>query len=83
MVTETAGAQKDKCVDAYASAQVPCHAAASRLLFTHLLLPVCPLQIRTNSEAALQYNDRSINENMHLAAAFRLLARPECNFLSQ
>ena len=39
--------------------------------------------VATNSEAALQYNDRSINENMHLATAFRLLTKPDNNFISQ
>lgn len=37
--------------------------------------------VRTSSEAALQYNDQSINENMHLAAAFKVLRRQENNFL--
>lgn len=37
--------------------------------------------VRTRAEAALQYNDQSINEHMHLAAAFRLLLRQGNNFL--
>jgi len=32
-------------------------------------------------EAALTYNDQSVNENMHCAIAYRTLARPGCNFL--
>ena len=38
--------------------------------------------IKTHSAAALLYNDNSVNENGHAATAFRLLAQPECNFLS-
>eukprot|EP00887_Chlorella_sp_A99_P006128 scaffold22.g6128.t1 len=38
--------------------------------------------VRTGSEAALRYNDRAVNENCHLAAAFGLLAHPANNFLS-
>jgi len=37
--------------------------------------------VKTNSAKALTYNDKSPNENHHLAAAFEVLRRPECNFL--
>lgn len=37
--------------------------------------------VRTQDERALQYNDKHVNENHHLASAFAVLRRPECNFL--
>ena len=39
--------------------------------------------VNTHSEAALLYNDSSVNENGHAATAFRILAQPECNFLEE
>merc|ERR1712134_187932 len=37
--------------------------------------------VKTNSEGAILYNDKSPNENHHVAAAWFVLQRPECNFL--
>jgi len=37
--------------------------------------------IKTASKRALRYNDKSPNENHHVAAAFGLLQQEECNFL--
>jgi len=34
------------------------------------------------SDKAMTYNDRSVNEQHHSAAAFRVLLKPECNFLT-
>lgn len=39
--------------------------------------------VNTCDSRALLYNDRSPNENHHVAAAFALLLRPECNFLER
>ncbi|KAJ3415258.1 cAMP-specific 3',5'-cyclic phosphodiesterase 4D [Chytridiales sp. JEL 0842] len=38
--------------------------------------------INTSDQKALLYNDRSVLENHHLASAFSVLARPECNFIA-
>ncbi|KAI8618359.1 hypothetical protein BC830DRAFT_1061514 [Chytriomyces sp. MP71] len=37
----------------------------------------------TSDPLALMYNDRSVLENHHIAAAFRILLQPECNFVSK
>jgi cAMP-specific phosphodiesterase 4/calcium/calmodulin-dependent 3',5'-cyclic nucleotide phosphodiesterase len=37
--------------------------------------------VKTSDPRALHHNDRSPNENHHVAAAFDLLRRPDCNFL--
>jgi hypothetical protein len=38
--------------------------------------------VKTGSEKALRYNDRSPNENHHVAAAWGVLQQEECNFLA-
>jgi hypothetical protein len=38
--------------------------------------------IRTSSEHAVTYNDKSVLENMHVAQAFRLMQAPESNLLA-
>jgi len=37
--------------------------------------------IKTDSERAVQFNDRSVNENHHVAAAYAVMRQPQCNFL--
>eukprot|EP00930_Biecheleria_cincta_P069406 TRINITY_DN57149_c0_g1_i1.p1 TRINITY_DN57149_c0_g1~~TRINITY_DN57149_c0_g1_i1.p1 ORF type:complete len:859 (+),score=161.86 TRINITY_DN57149_c0_g1_i1:105-2681(+) len=37
--------------------------------------------VKTLSERAITYNNRSVNEQHHAAEAFRILLKPECNFL--
>jgi len=39
--------------------------------------------IKTLSSRAVRHNDKSPNENHHVAAAFEVLLQPECNFLSE
>jgi hypothetical protein len=39
--------------------------------------------VKTGAERALCYNDRSVNENHHVAAAFALMQHPDKDFLSQ
>lgn len=38
--------------------------------------------VKSSDEWALQYNDQHVNEHHHVASAFRVLRRPECNFLA-
>lgn len=37
--------------------------------------------VRTEHPRALLYNDQQVNENHHIAGAFAVLRRPDCNFL--
>mmetsp|Transcript_68091 Transcript_68091/g.197320 ORF Transcript_68091/g.197320 Transcript_68091/m.197320 type:complete len:615 (-) Transcript_68091:217-2061(-) len=39
--------------------------------------------VRTSDEWAIRYNDRQVNENHHVAAAFSVLMLPECSFLDK
>lgn len=39
--------------------------------------------VKTGDERAIRHNDRSVNENHHIAAAFALMQNPDSNFLSQ
>jgi len=39
--------------------------------------------VKTLSEKAISHNDKSPNENHHVAAAFEVLLQPQCNFLAQ
>mmetsp|Transcript_18147 Transcript_18147/g.32377 ORF Transcript_18147/g.32377 Transcript_18147/m.32377 type:complete len:757 (+) Transcript_18147:71-2341(+) len=38
--------------------------------------------IKTGDKRAMMYNDKSVNENHHIASSFCVLRRAECNFLS-
>ena len=38
------------------------------------------LLVRIGHQRALVHNDRAPNENHHVAATFRVMQRPECNF---
>lgn len=37
--------------------------------------------VKSQHDIAMTYNDESVNENMHLATAYRILARQDCDFL--
>jgi len=37
--------------------------------------------VKTGDDQAIRYNDKHVNEQHHVAAAFHVLSRPECNFL--
>lgn len=39
--------------------------------------------VRTRHDRATLYNDQHVNEHHHVASAFAVLHRPECNFLSE
>jgi hypothetical protein len=38
--------------------------------------------VNTSDSKAILYNDRSVLENHHVASAFAVLSRPECNFIA-
>jgi hypothetical protein len=38
--------------------------------------------VQVGDRRAMIYNDQHVNENHHVAAAFAVLSRPDCNFLS-
>merc|ERR1719482_1457598 len=38
--------------------------------------------VRIGDQRAMMYNDQHVNENHHVAAAFAILSRPECNFVA-
>jgi len=38
--------------------------------------------VRIGDQRAMTYNDQHVNENHHVAAAFAILSRPECNFVA-
>merc|ERR1719181_1368855 len=42
-----------------------------------------PFLVQTEDERALRFNDKHANENHHVAAAFELAPRPDCNFLAE
>lgn len=55
--------------------------------FTNTIMHCCAgfangYMVNTSTEAAITWNDISVNENMHAATAFQLLRRPACNFLA-
>lgn len=58
----------------------PCRPPPPHCL-TALMLPLLPWLVNDSVQAAVAYNDQSINENMHAAAGFKLLAKKENNFL--
>lgn len=72
---------------AMGAAQYLGHLDAFALLISALCHDVChpgtnnAFQINTNTELAIQYNDRSVLENMHCSFTFKLLQHDELNIL--
>jgi hypothetical protein len=38
--------------------------------------------VQAAADIALEYNDHSVNENMHAARAFRIFVKPQNNFMA-
>jgi len=61
--------------------RMACLVAAAIHDFDHLGLSNDFL-VRVRHERAVRYNDSHVNENHHVAAAYAVLNKPECNFLA-
>lgn len=47
-----------------------------------MLLKILPFFFNTRSDVAILYNDRSVLENHHVSAAYRLMQEEEMNILA-